>query len=200
MKKLLLLAVVLAMWGGVAQAGVVRVDLYGEYVLDNPNAWDPTALPSSFSDYRGTIYAGAVDFGFPTDPGQWTDPWDPLSLGSTHGHFGARVTGELVVSGPGSYTFNLNSDDGSGLYIDGSLVINNGGMHAPLDAQGTVNLTQGVHSFRIDYFEDIWPRCNLNLTLPDGVGYVPEPASLLIWSTIGGLGIVGAWRRRRRAA
>ncbi len=29
---------------------------------------------------------------------------------------------------------------------------------------------------------------------------VPEPASLIVWSAIGGLGIVGAWRRRRRAA
>jgi len=29
---------------------------------------------------------------------------------------------------------------------------------------------------------------------------IPEPASILVWSVLGGLGIAGAWRRRNRAA
>ena len=38
---------------------------------------------------------------------------------------------------------NLVSDDGSTLYIDGSLVINNNGLHASSEHSGAVKLTKG---------------------------------------------------------
>lgn len=36
-------------------------------------------------------------------------------------------SGYLIVTKPGDYTFYLSSSDGSQLYIDGALVVDNGG-------------------------------------------------------------------------
>jgi MYXO-CTERM domain-containing protein len=35
---------------------------------------------------------------------------------------------------------------------------------------------------------------------PEPTGVVPEPTTLLVWSGLGAMGLVAAWRRRRRAA
>ncbi len=44
------------------------------------------------------------------------------------------------------------------------------------------------------YTEDV------DLIRISGENYVPEPASLLVWSVVGGLGAAGAWWRRKRKA
>lgn len=62
--------------------------------------------------------------------------------------------GQLRIEEPGSYTFWTESDDGSWLYIDGRLVVDNGGRHGPRVRSGTVELHAGVHPFRVR-FNDI---------------------------------------------
>ena len=60
-------------------------------------------------------------------------------------YFGVNWTGQLKIEESGEYTFYLTSDDGSWLYIDGQLVIDNGGLHAPREKSATVHLTKGYH-------------------------------------------------------
>jgi hypothetical protein len=50
--------------------------------------------------------------------------------------------------------FSLESDDGSGLFIDGALVLDNdlAATHGPVTKKVTVNLTPGRHTFRLKYF------------------------------------------------
>ena len=62
-----------------------------------------------------------------------------------------RCDGYLVVTETGYYSFELNSDDASLLYIDGSLVVDNDGSHAPTVKTGQKYLRKGVHAFRLDY-------------------------------------------------
>ncbi len=45
-------------------------------------------------------------------------------------HFGFRYTGYVNVPKPAAYTFWTDSDDGSNLYIDGKLVVDNDGLHS----------------------------------------------------------------------
>ena len=59
--------------------------------------------------------------------------------------------GQLVVVDPNYYNFDMNSDDGSILTIDGTQVINDDGNHAMTDKTGTKFLTQGVHTFQVLY-------------------------------------------------
>ena len=65
-----------------------------------------------------------------------------------------RHTGFLRVGTAGSYTLSLNSDEGSKLWLDGELVINNDGRHPMRERSATRTLTAGDHSLRVEYFEN----------------------------------------------
>ena len=73
------------------------------------------------------------------------------------------LTGRFYIEKPGNYRFNLASDDGSKLYIDKKLVIDNDGVHPTLLAGAVVKLSGGVHSIRLSYFQG--PRYALSLML-----------------------------------
>ncbi len=68
-------------------------------------------------------------------------------------NFAMRFRASLRTPLAGSYTFFTASDDGSRLYIDGALVVNNDGLHATQEVQGTVTLTAGVHDIEVQFFE-----------------------------------------------
>jgi hypothetical protein len=63
------------------------------------------------------------------------------------------LDGNFDVERAGKYTFYLNSDDGSKLYIDDELVIDNDGDHSLLELTGEKQLTGGSHKVRIEFFE-----------------------------------------------
>ncbi len=67
-------------------------------------------------------------------------------------NFVLRFSGEFFVAG-GDVTFQLSSDDGSRLYIDNELVLLNDGLHAVSTLSTTLNLSNGWHPIRVDYFE-----------------------------------------------
>jgi hypothetical protein len=77
--------------------------------------------------------------------------------------FAIDYTGRFWIEKPGYYDFSLLSDDGSILYIDGELIIDNDGQHAPLERRGSVQLSHGVHSVRVSYYQG--PRFHLALIL-----------------------------------
>ena len=65
--------------------------------------------------------------------------------------FSATWNGGLLIETAGPYTFSTISDDGSKLYVDGALVVDNGGPHGPLEKRGTATLSRGVHPLLIEY-------------------------------------------------
>ncbi|NBO39240.1 hypothetical protein EBU99_11725 [bacterium] len=67
--------------------------------------------------------------------------------------FGFVFEGQIWVPTNGAYTFYLKSDDGSSLSIDSQKLINNDGLHGPLEKQAVVSLARGFHSIRVDYFQ-----------------------------------------------
>lgn len=67
--------------------------------------------------------------------------------------FAIRFRGELAIDTPGVYHFGLYSDDGSKLYIDGTLVVDNDGIHAGIGKRGSITLTRGVYPVEIQYFQ-----------------------------------------------
>jgi Ca-activated chloride channel family protein len=103
--------------------------------------------------------------------------WNWFPLGDQL-DFGAEMTGCLRVAADAIYEFGLNSDDGSMLYIDGVLVVDNGGGHPPLLVYDETFLTAGKHAFKVEFFEDFGGASGVDLILPDGVTYAPcvDPA------------------------
>jgi PA14 domain-containing protein len=67
--------------------------------------------------------------------------------------FSVRWTGFLTVGDPGVYTFRLASDDGSQLFVDNRLVVDNGGMHSLAARTGSVELQRGPHVVRVQYVQ-----------------------------------------------
>lgn len=69
-------------------------------------------------------------------------------------HFYVRWTGRIKVPRDGKITFFTESDDGSRLWIDGKIVVDNGGLHAMEEKSGDVDLKAGDHDLKIELFEN----------------------------------------------
>ncbi len=61
--------------------------------------------------------------------------------------------GKLAAPTSGLYTIGTRSDDGSFVFIDGQLVVDNGGSHGAQDRSGQVTLAQGFHDIEVRYNE-----------------------------------------------
>jgi hypothetical protein len=94
--------------------------------------------------------------------------------------FVVEQTRGFTAPASGQYTFRTTSDDGSWLWVDGTPVVINNGLHAADDATGTINLGAGVHVVSFKYFErtgdadigyDFQPPGEAAFrTLPDALG------------------------------
>src|SRR5579884_730744 len=105
--------------------------------------------------------------------------------------FAIDYTGKFWIQKPGKYRFALNSDDGSKLYIDNHVVIDNDGIHPAVTKTGERKLKTDIHRIRVSYFQG--PRLQVALVLavaPPGEGwrifntddFKPPPDSH-IWDT-----------------
>lgn len=79
---------------------------------------------------------------------------DPDKIGERLDHYAIQYKGFISIPETGIYTFYLKSDDGSKLYLDGELLIDNDGSHDTSTKTGLKALKKGKHPVRIDYFED----------------------------------------------
>jgi hypothetical protein len=67
--------------------------------------------------------------------------------------FAIDYTGKFWIEKPGPYKFTLTSDDGSKLFIDGQLIIDNDGLHSATTKDGTDELKEGIHTIRVTYYQ-----------------------------------------------
>jgi hypothetical protein len=77
--------------------------------------------------------------------------------------FAIDYHGRFWIENPGVYRFSLTSDDGSKLYIDDELAVDNDGVHPPQVRMGSVKLSGGIHRIRVSYFQG--PREDVALVL-----------------------------------
>lgn len=115
-----------------------------------------------------------------------------LSFPSTDGEVGesgltdkvaARCTGTIGLPQSGTYTFYLTADDGAKLYIDGTLRVDNDGIHTMQERSESVSLAGGAHNIRVDYYDATGPS-GLRLEIQSGSLARSEiPASM--WTSPG---------------
>ncbi len=116
-------------------------------------------LPTDFKRLKsvGSIYTPSLNIptrqftqGFPgvTDHFEW---------------FAIDYNGEFRVGVPTLYKFRLISDDGSKLFIDSKLVIDNDGTHGTRMKEGSISLKPGKHTIEVQYFQG--PRFEVALIL-----------------------------------
>jgi hypothetical protein len=159
-------------WRGALGAAVVSaavVLLLLAYVFDPL----PEGLNATFfsdANWSGAIVHTMVDRRVSADSAF------AVFRGSPPDTFSAAWSGAFIVTQDATYTFATASDDGSWLYVDRELVVDNGGSHRPQVAQGSVRLTRGVHAIFVKYFQQggsfdlqvMWAR--------DGGALQPLPA------------------------
>ncbi len=68
-------------------------------------------------------------------------------------YFGLLFKGFVKIQSDGVYTFTLLSNDGSRLYIDDQLVIDNDGWHGAQEMYGQIALKAGFHPIQVAYFQ-----------------------------------------------
>jgi hypothetical protein len=79
----------------------------------------------------------------------------------------------------GVYGFFTDSDDGSRLFVDDELVVDNDGLHGSKEVKGIAPLAAGYHALRVQFFQKSGGRdLKVLIQQPNG-GKQPIPASML---------------------
>ncbi len=68
-------------------------------------------------------------------------------------YYGFSFDGFIDIPTDGVYVFSTESDDGSELFIDDRLVVENNGLHGMQSEKGEIGLAKGFHKIRVEYFE-----------------------------------------------
>ena len=90
-------------------------------------------------------------------------------------HFGYDFRSYIKIPAKGVYYFDIASDDGSRLFIDGKEIIDNDGSHSQEFVSGKVALDEGFHEMRILYFEDYMGQSlKIKITDKNGSSILPD--------------------------
>ena len=88
---------------------------------------------------------------------------------SSNDYYGIRFTGHILIDTTGFHTFYLGSDDGSVLYINNILAVDNNGNHGYIEKSGRIYLEKGIYPLSLSYFQLTGPT-GLELRY-DGPGF-----------------------------
>jgi len=127
----------------------------------NPMAWAPR-----YSFQYGDLVSGMA---YECYHGSWTgggtlpdfDSLTPVTNGTVatfsiaprlrDTDFAFRYRGRIKIDTAGTYTFYTSSDDGSRLYLAGSLLVDNDGPHGTQERSGVTNLAVGVYDIGVGF-------------------------------------------------
>lgn len=130
-------------------------------VLDQPvktfAALPPSAIPGNLLPgldfrYYQADFDSLPNFGAAVPVSQGVVPRITLEPKKRDANIAFAFTGFLKIARADIYFMQLNSDDGSRLYIDSQWVINNDGTHFPRRAVKAMRLEAGLHRIEIRYF------------------------------------------------
>ncbi|SHG65786.1 family 20 glycosylhydrolase [Flavobacterium defluvii] len=118
----------------------------------------PTKKGLKFNYYTGTLFQQVQDLELakPVNSGIFegkisSEKWKT----KLERYIGLKFDGYIFIPETANYTISTLSDDGSKLFIDNELVMNNDGIHWLNEAYGVVKLEKGFHKLNISYFDQI---------------------------------------------
>ncbi|MBK0383026.1 family 20 glycosylhydrolase [Pedobacter sp. SD-b] len=95
--------------------------------------------------------------------------------------YGIVFTGYININENADFEFSLYSDDGSRLYIDDELIIDNDGKHARFERSAGVVLQAGLHKIKVLYFDD-GPGSTLQVSVKGTDGKKIEIPSVMLYN------------------
>lgn len=128
--------------------------LFRTIPLRTPDAPINTLVGISYAlyDYTGNTVPNFSTLGNPKKAGS-VSQINLTMTGKPADHYAIKYVGYVEVPEDGEYTFFTNSDDGSKLYIGTTMILNNDGLHTPIEKSGAIGLKKGKHSITVDYLE-----------------------------------------------
>lgn len=142
--------------GGVNQSATNDFDASGFWFEWIEFTGNPSNLSQvGFNTADGSLGDGQVVFnaGGTDDLNNLASNGSAAVLGNDAERFALRVSTVLTVDEGGEYQFDVTSDDGVILFVDGVQVVNDDSLHAPRTRSGTIDLGPGEHEIVIIYFE-----------------------------------------------
>lgn len=107
----------------------------------------------NYEYYEGTMFkTNMIRKGTLVEKGTMPEP--TIANARLTDHYGYVFEGYVNVPEDGIWEFMTKTDDGSVMYVDGQLVVDNDGGHAEVLASGRIALAKGFHKYQILYFED----------------------------------------------
>lgn len=105
--------------------------------------------------YKMRIYNGTNWEGHSVQKENCYDLFFPRgAFGKYKQNFSVIWRGYIYVDKPSIYEFFICSDDGSYLFIDGVLIIDNSGIHSPIELSNKRFLTNGLHKIEVKYYQN----------------------------------------------
>lgn len=95
--------------------------------------------------------------------------------------FALQLDGLVEVPSAGTWRFALSSDDGSQLLVHDRLVVDNDGLHADRQVEGSIELEAGLHPLRVLFFEKGGDE-TLRAFMGKGEGSLEPIAPERLWS------------------
>ena len=97
-------------------------------------------------------------------------------------NFALQLKSFIQIDKAGRYSFYVTSNDGSKMYIDNNLLVDNDGEHGTKEMSNSLSLDKGRHEIRIDYFQSGGQKTLLAAYSSDDIRYQPIPESILFKS------------------
>ena len=136
----------------------------------------------SFTRYKGDFLSTSEMLAKGTIDGKGVKPFFGIDEAEDEDHFGYVFDTWLKVEQTGIHQFNIISDDGAVMFVDGKEVLNVDGSHPDRSGWAILNLEKGMHHIELRYFEDFeTQKLDVVLTCPDGQNG-PIPAERLFIS------------------
>jgi hypothetical protein len=136
-----------------------------------------------FKYYEGSSYSVVPDFSTLTPKYAATVSNFDITQANRSDVFAFNFSGYIDVPSDGQYTFYTSSDDGSLLYIDGILVVNNDQQHGIQNRSGTIGLKAGKHAISVGFFQQYGDKVLIVSYEGPGISKQVIPSSLLFRSS-----------------
>lgn len=154
--------------------GISRRMFSGAAPNGNTSMFDYTGLATGIATDANLNYPDLKALAINGGPATPISPQDNVSI---------QWVGQIKITTAGTYTFGTASDDGSRLFIDGVLIVNNDGGKGVTDSSNTVTLSAGYHDVRVDYYNGTGGAGEIlrygGTDLDQAYGVIANPATVL---------------------
>ena len=118
-----------------------------------PDGFEPAVAYKFYKNVLGNDFPDFTKFGLPYSTG-YVDNFSLEEFDvAKEDHFAILMTSNFVVPEDANYKFELKSDDGAIIYLDGQVFISNPSAHSMKPAFGSIDLKAGKHVMKVEFFE-----------------------------------------------